>query len=527
MIRGSSDESPYNNYARIKIGNKAYDDATLDLKILKKQKEKYYLHKETVLRALAENDICTLRDISNYFYRTNGIYQKVVNYYATMYRFDWFITPQILTENYNQDKVVTEFIKQLDYFDASDIKQLCSDWSLMVIRDGVYYGYVYEGTNQILVQDLPWQYCRSRYKIGNRPAVEFDMHFFDKSFPDIGYRMRMLDLFPPEFKKGYLLYKQGKLPSDDPYNPLEKKHGHWYILDPNCAFKFSIFGTKDLPLFINAIPEIIDLGVAQGVDQQRQLQQLLKIIVQKLPLDKNGDLIFDIDEARDIHANAVDMLAKCIGVDVLTTFADIEAIDVSDATSLAKDNSLDNSRKTVYDALGVSRNIFNTEGNLALSMSILEDEGIMRNLLSQFEILFNRISYNRSANKKKWNFRFYFLQTTQYNYQALAKLYKEHAQIGFSKMLPQIALGQSQSFILNTAYFENEVLELSQIMIPLMMSSTMSAADMQTLDSTPGQKGPGKIGQKKSSGNQGETGRPKKDDSELSEKTIQNKESMS
>jgi len=27
-----------------------------------------------------------------------------------------------------------------------------------------------------------------------------------------------------------------------------------------------------------------------------------------LPLDKNGDLIFDVDEARDIHNNAVAML---------------------------------------------------------------------------------------------------------------------------------------------------------------------------------------------------------------------------
>lgn len=526
MIR-SRDESPYNNYARIKVGNKVYDDATLDLKILKKDKERYFLHKERVIKALVENDVCTLRDISNYFYRTNGIYQKVVNYYATMYRFDWYISPEVFSENASQEKIVADFLKQLDYFDASNIKQLCSDWSLMVLRDGVYYGYVYEGTNQIIVQDLPWQYCRSRYKIENRPAIEFDMHFFDKAFPDIGYRMRMLDLFPPEFKKGYLLYKQGKLPSDDVFNPMQQKGGHWYLLDPNCAFKFSLFGTRDLPLFINAIPEIIDLGVAQGVDQQRQLQQLLKIIVQKLPLDKNGDLIFDIDEARDIHANAVDMLARCIGVDVLTTFADIDAIDVSDATSIAKDNSLDNSERTVFNALGVSKNIFNTQGNLALSMSILEDEGVMKNLLYQYEMLFDKISQGRSSNKKKWNFRFYFLQTTQYNYQALAKLYKEHAQIGFSKMLPQIALGQSQSFILNTAYFENEVLELSQIMIPLMMSSTMSAADMQALDSTPEQKGPGKTGQKKSSENQGETGRPKKEESELSEKTIQNKESMS
>jgi len=35
------------------------------------------------------------------------------------------------------------------------------------------------------------------------------------------------------------------------------------------------------------------------------LQQLLKVIIQKLPLDKNGDLIFDVDEAKDIHNNTV------------------------------------------------------------------------------------------------------------------------------------------------------------------------------------------------------------------------------
>jgi len=100
-----------------------------------------------------------------------------------------------------------------------------------------------------------------------------------------------------------------------------------------------------------------------------------------LPLDKNGDLIFDIDEARDIHNNAVEMLANCVGVDVLTTFADIQDVDVSAATSLAKDNSLDNAEKTVYNALGVSKNIFNTDGNLALEKSILADEGTLRDLI--------------------------------------------------------------------------------------------------------------------------------------------------
>jgi hypothetical protein len=45
-------------------------------------------------------------------------------------------------------------------------------------------------------------------------------------------------------------------------------------------------------------------------------------------------------------------------------------------------------------------------------------------------------------------------------------------------MLPQIALGHSQSFILNSINFENEVLHLSEIMIPPLMSSTLSGEDV-------------------------------------------------
>ena len=70
------------------------------------------------------------------------------------------------------------------------------------------------------------------------------------------------------------------------------------------------------------------------------------------------------------------------------------------------------------------------------------------------------------------------LETTQYNYKELSKMYKEQTQNGFSKMLPQIALGHSQSFILNSITFENDVLHLSEIMIPPLMSSTMKGEDV-------------------------------------------------
>jgi hypothetical protein len=118
---------------------------------------------------------------------------------------------------------------------------------------------------------------------------------------------------------------------------------------------------------------------------------LLKIIVQKLPLDKNGDLIFDVDEARDIHNNAVQMLSRAVGVDVLTTFTDVESIDMSDKNTTTSVDDLAKVERTVYNAMGISSNLFNTDGNLSLEKSILNDEGSIRSLLLQFGIFYDII----------------------------------------------------------------------------------------------------------------------------------------
>ena len=125
------------------------------------------------------------------------------------------------------------------------------------------------------------------------------------------------------------------------------------------------------------------------------------------------------------------------------------------------------------------------------------------------------------------------LETTQYNYQNLSKMYKEQAQMGHSKILPQIALGHSQSFILNTAHFENEVLHLTELMLPNLLSSTMNLADLlgnkeQTnKDNNQKNTETQKKTKTKQPSEEKQVGRPEKDDDQKSEKTIQNRESMS
>lgn len=515
-------------YKSIKVGVKKLEDAVLDLGSLKNYlKGRRYVSKKDVLKALANNDIKEMRNISNFFYNVSGIYQKICNYFAFLYRYDWYVVPEIKDDSVKEEKVLKDFNNILQYLDNSYIQKVCGEIALSVIKNGAYYGYIVPCSTGLLLQELPIEYCRCRYKVaGDMPAVEFNMKFFD-TFSEPAYRMKVLNLFPDEFKKGYMLYKQGKLNSVDYWGD---HNSGWYLLDPASTVKFN-FNNSDMPYFINTIPYILDLDAAQDLDRRKQMQQLLKIVIQKLPLDKNGDLIFDIDEAADIHANAVEMLSRAIGVDVMTTFADVDSIDMSDKNTTTTTDDLAKVERSVFNSAGLSQNLFNTDGNLSLEKSILNDESSVRNLLLQFEIFFDRVTKSRAAANKKYSFRLYMLETTQYNYQALSKLYKDQTQIGYSKMLPQIALGHSQSFILNSITFENDVLHLSQIMIPPLMSSTLNGEDVlgtsQNKTSQSGNTSSNSSSTSTKSSSEKTSGRPEKEDSQKSEKTIQNRESMS
>ncbi len=487
------------DFTQMGRGIKALSDAVFKLGDLH-QVNPRIADKRQVLRAIHQCDYEKMREISNFFYKTSGIYQRLCKYMAYMYRYDWNVTPYY-PENTDKQKVLKGFTKVLTFLDNFEIKQFFGEVALKVIRNGCYYGYLIPKSNGVSVQQLPIKYCRSRFSSNGRlPIVEFNMRYFDDNFSSTEERNRILKVFPPEFEKGYKLYKQKKLSAEFPGD-----EDGWYLLTVGSAFKFNMNG-EDFPPFISVIPAIIDLDDAQALDRKKLQQQLLKIIIQKMPIDKNGDLVFDVDEAQQLHNNAVNMLSKAIGIDVLTTFADVDVADMSSNYATTASDDLQRVERTVYNEAGVSQMQFNTNGNLALEKSILNDEASLWNLIQQFETFLNILI--EPFNSKTIYYRVQILPTTIYNYKDLAKQYKEHTQLGYSKMLPQIALGQSQSAVLATAYFENDVLDLVNVFIPPLMSSTMNAEVLNRNKDSDG------------------AGRPEKSDDEKSEKTIQNRQSM-
>ena len=504
------------DFSKIKVGLQTLEDAVLDNINPLKKIDARLADKTTVQRAIAQNDLDTMRDISNFFYRVSGIYNRLCRYLAYMYRYDWMVTPYVNDEKLKNATILENFYKVLNYFDNFGVKQFFGDVALKVIRNGCYYGYIIDNGDTVQIQELPIKYCRSRYSVNGRPAVEFNMKYFDDAFKDANQKMRILNLFPKEFKKGYILYKEGKLVPD-----YQGDSSGWYLLDIDKTIKFNING-EDFPVLIAVIPAIIDLDAAQELDRKKMAQKLLKIIIQKMPLDKNGDLVFDVDEAQQLHNNAVNMLGKAIGIDVLTTFADVEVADMADRNTTTTVDDLEKVERTVYNEAGISQMQFNTDGNIALEKSILNDEASLYNLLLQFQDFLNYLLQKFNTKPKKIYYRMQLLTTTIYNYKEMAKMYKEQMQLGYSKLLAQIALGQSQSSILANAYFENDVLDLINVFIPPMMSSTMNSDVLNRVNSQNKNDGNG------SSDSEG-AGRPTNESKgeDVTEKTIQNKESQS
>ena len=536
LARDTDDRYVPKDFNKIKIGLQTLEDAVVSYSDLQKTNARLGT-KSNVLRAIEQGDIQQMRLISDYFYKASGIYARLCRYMAYLYNYDWFITPYIdgceglldtsaglydsteeeSTHEKERKKQFANFFKVLKFFDEFEIKRFFGKVALKVVRKGCYYGYLIGYDNKIVVQELLPEFCRSRFEINNRPAVEFDMRFFDAYYKDTEQRNKILNLFPKQFKKGYQAYKKGKLTPQ-----FAGDSNSWWLLDWRSTIKFNI-NDGDYPPFISVIPYLIDLDNAQGLDRKRMAQKLLKILIQKMPVDKNGDLVFDIDEAQAMHNNAVRMLTKAIGLDVLTTFAEVDVADMSDKSNQSNLDELEKVERTVYNEAGVSQMQFNSDSNTALNNSILNDEASMYDLLLQFESFLNLLLIPFNKSPKRNYYRAQLLKTTIYNYKEVSKLYKEQMQIGFSKMLPQIALGQTQSAILATAYFENDILDLVRVFIPPMMSSTMNAEALAGRRNVTGKEG----NPAGTSGNgAGQTGRPEKADNEKSDKTLANRQSM-
>lgn len=431
---------------------------------------------DKLIKICRDKDMAKKRQLSRWFFQTNGMYNRAVRYLADILKFDFMLYPNLDLDKEIQDaesdKILKKFNEVLEHFDNSAIQLLCRKWAAQICIDGAYYGYICDDVNdKLVIQDLPTDYCRSRFLHRGLPLVEFNVEYFNKVTNNDDVREQYLALFPDEIQEGYRKFKNGKMKAE-----TQGDKDGWMLLDVNRAFKLNFYGDwdQDIPPFLQAIPSLIELSEVQDLEKEKLLQQIQKILIQKFELDKNGQIPFTMPELQRLNQNAIDMVGDAVGVSVLSTIADVHLEDLNNGQGEESNNSVDAAEENTYNNFGIASNLFNTDGNLALEKSIITDEAYVKPLLLQFEQFFNRY-LEWKFNKNSLKFRLKMLNTSIFNYKEISTAYKDLTKIGFSRFLPIVALGHTQKEVTSMAKLEQQIMQLDAYMLPPFSSNTMSS----------------------------------------------------
>jgi len=423
---------------------------------------KFTFTEEEIRTAIDGLNVSKLRDISMYFYYASKAYGRLVDYFANMLTFDYLIIPKQPQKNRTvaNEKVQEELLKVLRVFKKSRFKQENRNIASVVMIEGVFFGYLIYNKDNFEIQELPYKYCATNFEYMGVSIIEFNLEYFDREFNTKEERDLMLEIYPDDIAKAYQDYKNG--------GPKI------FYVEPKNSMVFSL-NENFIPYLVSIVLDIIRFNNYKAIDEIRNEQEILKLIIQKLPVAKDGTLLFSPKEMEYLHTIVADMLEEMPSIDLITSYAEIKSENLQDQKN-SMQNSMANAKNNVYSEAGVSEQIMDAEGNIALDKSIKTDEGVMFNLLEAIKNYFQFVLDTEFSNKKL-SYSLIMPELTIYNRQEWFDRYLKGAQFGYSKLLVVLSMGIGQEDFYDLMNYENEILEIVDRLIPLQSSHTESAEE--------------------------------------------------
>ena len=443
---------------------------------------------EEIEKIINSGSLIEQQRLSRNYFAKDGFYKRIIIYYATLLKYSGLLIPNPASGKTLSDKFISKkYHNAMNFIERLSLSIMLTNCSVRALVDGSYFGVIQTlDKNNFALLDLPSEYCRSSFKdLQGNDIIDFDVRYFT-TITDPSAREEALALYPKVISNFYKRYIKGKTT------------GSWVRIPSDIGVCFPFF--EGNPMFLNIIPATIQYDEAVETERERDLEEIRKIIVQKIPHLQDGGLLFEPEEAAEIHSGTVDMMRQNKNVSVLTTYADVDSI-VSKTTADSMSNNLDKMVQNIYYEGGVSGQIFAATGNLSIETSIKNDTAFMMILGNKYSRFITNLVNKLYANSNV-NFKYTILPITYYNESSYITDSFKLAQSGYSFILPALAMGMSQQDISNIKDLENNLLNLGEKLKPL--SSAYTQSNNET----------------------GKVGAPKKSADEKSPKTIQNEESL-
>lgn len=468
-------------------------------------------------------DVKAWRKFSRIYF-ANPLYRRLLEYFAYIYYNSYIISPIFDDKKPNKKKLMKDYNAVLRTLDEDiGVETFTTRVLLDLLIEGETYYYNEEyrkgATSYYKTIKLPTDYCKIIGTAGT-PAVNIfavDLTFIDVAMAEMTKDNlltmdEVLKQYPKAIRTAYKEFKSGKLDNQ------------WFIVPVESGIAFTTSDGR--PPFAFLIKEIARIEELEPLKDDYIATNLTKLLVQLIDIDKEGNPEIDLTLAAEFHKNLKAVAAKKKNVDAITTLAkEIDVLSLGETGDATKNYEfLQTYYDQFYDNAGVSAELFNATTAGTLKESQKRDNMFMWKLREQIAVWFNFYLNNVCRKKiiKNSKFVFSFLDMSYTNREEMMKSYLEGAQYGFSKIVPQVALGVKQRYIESLTAFENEVLDLNSKLIPLQSSHTMSSkilADSKTAQTKTGNLEAQEASEKKN-------GRPKLDDNDKEDSTITKEASL-
>ena len=438
-------------------------------------RRRYNYSPEEIQTIINSGSLVEQQMLSRAYFDRDGLYKRIIIYYATILTYSGLLIPNpSFGKKLSTPHISKRYYAALDYVDKIGLPELLTRISIYALINGSYYGLIQNlSKEELTLIDLPATYCRSRYvDIHGNDIVEFDVTYFN-TIVDPDMRQEALNTYPKVVKDFYNRWKKGK----------EKTS--WMKIPADIGVCFPFFD-DGRPLFLNVIPATIQYDDAVDTERERELEEIRKIIVQKIPHMTDASLLFEPQEAEEIHKGTVGMLKGNPNISVLTTYADVDAI-VSKTSNENVSASLDRMLQNVYSKAGVSSQIFAPLGSQVLLISITNDMSLMMILGNKYSRFLTKV-LNLLFSNSNITFKYTILPISYYNRSDYITDALKLAQNGYSFLLPAVGTGMSQRELISIKELENDVLKLPEVLIPLSSSYTQSNKEVGAPEKRPEEK---------------------------------------
>ena len=470
---------------------------------------------ERIANIIASGDLTEQQDLSRAYFYKDGYYKQILCYYANLLTYAHLLIPNPgHGKTLSTPHIEKRYYQAMDYVDRNTFGQLMQGWMLKALTDGCYYGVKTEvDKNSFVVLDLPAKYCISRFKdVYGNDIIEFDLSYFN-TITNAEAKKAALTAYPKAISKAYKSWNEGKRPDK------------WFIVPSDIGICFPFFDGR--PPLLNVIPASIRYDEAVETERAREEEEIRKILVQQIPHLSDGRLLFEPDEAEEIHAGSVGMLRKEQNISVLTTYGQVSMLS-SKTSSDSVDNVLKLLENGIYAQGGPSKELFASSGSGALDASKKVDLAFIMPFANKMATFLTKTLNNIFGNSNI-TFKFILLPVTWQNQSEYLENSFKLVGLGYSALIPAITLGINQRDLVGLKELENDVLKLGEKLIPLSTSYTQSNSapedgdDTKSSDGKTPEEGEEEEGQSIDT-NPDKGGRPQKKDGEKSEKTISNDE---